>query len=325
LAAACRAEFDGRRIFPIIFRLPPSVVLVRERDREAAYVRSVAAAAAWELLLYLAYHPWIFFSLDVWDRAVIKALLNRDLPVRLKTLLEQVEAPGDLGRLAEDYDPTAYWSSPPSPGEFGEFRDAFLAQAPAFGTSEPVSIELWQKMLLETLGFEAIYLLLDGVDAYPETLSQPEQTTRLLGPLWRLARTWSFEGMYLKAFLPIELKDEAALRDLTPRPTIVIISWNVDRLHQMLQLRLEAASPTGPDSLDGLASLNLPGLQADLVEAVESTSPLPRNLLELVERLFFEHVRRAGTSGPINAQDVEAALASYARQHSKGRANSLPA
>jgi hypothetical protein len=323
LAAACRAGLQDRQLFPIIYRLPDVVVLRGENVDEGIYLRTISQAAAWEMLLYLAYRPKVFLKLETDARRLVKALLVRDLPNRLPTLAQQAPTASDLPRLARAYDPSAKWPNQPSERELDEFWQTLLQTAPAFGRDAPVDLDVWVDLLIGTLGFEAIYVLLDGVDAYTETLADAERTLRILAPLWQLARSWPAQGIYLKAFLPIEFADEAALRDLTPEPSIAIIKWNADRLHQMLQRRLEVASGMRPDSLDRLSSLEVDRLEERLVQAVSDVCPLPRDLLRLVQYLFVEHVERAGPTGRIAAQDVDAALSRYARARPNLHSGSL--
>jgi hypothetical protein len=315
VAEVCRTGIGSGRFFPIVYDLPFAVVLAAENQRREAYIQTVSQAMAWELFLYLAYRPAVFLGLPDSERAVVRALLERDLPVSLPHYLDQLEQAENLITMAAGYDRTAHWDNPPLPGEIEALKEALLAAPPAFGPETPVDLELWLDLILSKLGFEAAFLLLDGVDAFPDTMNNREQALSLLAPLWKLARGWSEQGLYLKAFLPIEFESKLALRDLTPRPTVVIIRWTARKLAEMLKLRLEAVSGIEGVSLARLSERGLKRIESKLLEAVIARSPRPRELLLLVERLFEEHVNQVGPVGDITAQDVDDALAWYAHVH----------
>lgn len=320
VAEVCRTGLGAGRFFPIVYDLPFAIITAAEAERRAVYEQTVSQAMAWELFLYLAYRPAVFSALPRSAQMTAKALLVRDLPVDLAHYLSQLEAAEDLIDMAAGYDRTAHWDNPPQVGEIAAFKEAMLSIPAAFEPETPVDLALWLDLICGPLGFEAVFLLLDGVDGYPDTLDDLEWTLDLLAPLWELASTWSRQALYLKAFLPIEFASEAALRDLTPRPSaVIIIHWTAQKLAEMLELRLEAVSRIEDVSLAHLGERGLKGVEGKLVEAVMARSPLPRELLVLVERLLEEHVKRAGPAGRITAQDLDEALAWYLNVHPTAR------
>lgn len=315
-AEMCRTGLDAGRFFPIVYDLPEGVVLAAQDERWTVYEQTVSQAMAWELFLYLAYRPGAFLGLPEAARATVRALLDRDLPIDLAHYLSQLETAGDLAGMAAGYDRTAHWDNPPQAAQIGAFKEALLSTSPAFGPEAPIDLRLWLELLRGALGFGAAFLLLDGVDAYPDTMEDPTGTLDLLAPLWQLASRWSAYGLYLKAFLPIEFASEVAVRDLTPPPcAVIMIHWTAEKLAEMLELRLEAVSRIEDLSLAYLSQRGLKGVETTLVEAVMARSPLPRELLLLVERLFEEHVNRSGPQGRITAEDLHEALDWYARVH----------
>jgi hypothetical protein len=316
LARACRVAEQGRRVFPIVYMLPEAVILAAEPDRWQAHLRTILQAAAFELLLRLAYRPYELLDLDPFARQMICFLLQRGLPGPLSHFLDQLETPHDLPRLAQPYDPTARWPKPPKPEDLQDFCAA-MKQTPRLAEDAIPSDEFsaWLSLLTGPLGFEAVYLLLDGVDAYPETAhaelrTDAHQALATLSPLLKRADEWANKRLYLKAFLPLEL--EPALKItfpwLTEQANIGIMKWTSELLVSLLRRRVEAAAETAPASLDLLSHPGFRNVDKLVVRAVR---PLPREVLVFVERMLHEHVRRAGPRGKLAREDFDDALRWY--------------
>jgi len=82
-------------------------------------------------------------------------------------------------------------------------------------------------------------------------------------------------------------------------------------LAQVVQERLRLASEGGFDSFVAISTPDV----ADQVELrlAEVVHPaLPREVIRLVQRVFYEHTRRVGPYGRLEQQDFEAALRWYA-------------
>lgn len=313
LARACRVGENGRRLFPIVYMLPETVVLAAEAGRWQAHISGILRAAAFELLLRLAYRPHEFTELALSVRQMIRFLLEQGLPGPLAHFLGQLEIPAHLPRLAQSYDPTARWPKPPSIEALHDFRQAMERTPPVAKEAIPANeFEAWLALLTGPLGFEAVYLLLDGVDAYPETMRDAEQTQALLLPLLERADKRAIGRLFLKAFLPLELAPvlKESFPSLTSKASTGIMEWTPELLIALLRSRVEAATETAPASLDMLCHPGLRNAESLVVQAVE---PLPREVLVFVERMFFEHVRRVGPTGKLSHEDVEAARRWYAQ------------
>ena len=313
LARACRVGENGRRLFPIVYMLPETVVLAEESERWQAHIGAILQAAAFELLLRLAYRPHEFTALDLSARQVIRFLLERGLPGPLPHFLDQLETPANLPHLAQSYDPTARWPKPPSAETLHDFRQTMEETPPLAKEAIPANeFDAWLTLLTGPLGFEAVYLLLDGVDAYPETVHGIEPAIALLSPLLDRASEWARGRLFLKAFLPLELESvlKESFSSLTSRASIGIMKWTPELLVTLLRSRVEAATETAPASLDMLCNPGLRGVDNLIVQAVE---PFPREVLVFVEWMFFEHVRRVGPTGKLSHEDVEAARRWYAQ------------
>jgi len=325
LAQASRAEEDGRRVFPVVYMLPESVVLADESERLDAHLREIRRAAASELFLHLAHRPYEFLDLDDVARRTVRYLLEESLPRPLEHLLEQLEPRAGLNpearlrALAQSYDPGAVWLNPPSEKSLTEFRRA-LAETPL---SEPGGapgdlLEPWLDLLLNTLRFEAVYLLVDGVDAYPETINNSGYALALIKPLLDQAKGWEERRLFVKAFLPIETK--SAVQEVYPLLTsprnTVIIRWTRDLLTEMLRRRVAAATGTAPASLDMISAPGFRGVDLLVVNAV---NPLPREVLAFTSRMLHAMQQRTGGTGKLSREDFEAARQWYERDRWRER------
>ncbi|RMF27663.1 MAG: hypothetical protein D6759_17310 [Chloroflexi bacterium] len=318
LAHACRAGRDGRRIVPIVYALPERVVQAAPPDRQRSYQETILEAAALELLLTLAYRPERYLDLPPFQRRRLASWLAHNLPTPPTHLLAPVQTAQDLSVLSEGYDPTFTMANPPTAQRLQQLKAALADDLPTPLPPRPDTDSRWQtlhELLTDLLGYQAIYLLLDGVDAYPETLNHPDWITEVLNPLLHLLRRWNDQapGAFLKAFLPQEARpwQRTVEKCLTPKPRVAMIRWNRSSLSVLLRQRLLAASQ---GRFDRLGALGDPGLYHADERLVGEVRPYPRELLLVAERLFLEHILRAGPEGRLSSEDLEAALAWYAQQ-----------
>ncbi len=318
LAHACRAGWDGRHIFPIVYALPERVMQAAPPDRQRSYQETILEAAARELLLTLAYRPERYLDLPPSQRRRLASWLAHTLPTPPIHLLAPVQTAQDLSVLGEGYDPTFTMANPPTARRLQQLKAVLTDVLSTGPSSQPDADSRWQslhELLTDLLGYRAVYLLLDGVDAYPETLNRPDRIAEVLAPLLHLLRQWNDQalGAFLKAFLPQEARpwQERVEGLLTPEPRVAMINWNRSSLLTLLRQRLLAASQ---GRFDRLGALGDPGLYDADERLVDEVRPYPRELLLVAERLFLEHILRAGPEGRLSSEDLEAALAWYARQ-----------
>ncbi len=168
-------------------------------------------------------------------------------------------------------------------------------------------------LLLNVLNFEAVYLLVDGVDAFQETVSEPRLTVTVLEPLLEQTDAWTEQRVFLKLFLPQELRQELS-GQLTKGIKVAMIDWRAESLIEVLHARLRAASRGEFDSLDAISDPSLRDAETELLKVI---SPVPRELLILVNQVIEEHVQRTGPTGGIEPKDVKAAQAWYHRTRSQ--------
>jgi hypothetical protein len=307
LAYACRVEEDERRVFPISYTAPEPTAMSL-----GVHLEAILRSAAQELLLTLVYRPARFAILDEAGRQAVRRVLDQNAPGLLRHFLPQIERAGGLIPLVETFDPSAArLPAPPSPYEVRALCAA-LERIPPVRDIPPASQRFHDliHLLLNVLDFEAVYLLVDGVDAFPETISEPHTAMTVLKPLLERMDAWAEQQVFLKLFLPTELRRALPRRRLTKRAKVAIIEWKPESLVKVLHTRLRAASRGEFDSLDAISAPSLRDAETELLAAVP---PVPRELLVLINRAIIEHIRRAGPSGGLAPEDVKAAKLWYHR------------
>ncbi len=318
LARACRVGEDGRRVFPIVYHRLPAPGEIAEEHGQAIHLKNIARQAAQELLFWLAYHPLKLTELDNAALAAIRLVFDAHLPSQLDDYLDRLRYFGDLSPLAHEFDrTTSYLINPPGPQDVRLFCERMAQSLPktASGLFHGQQFEHLINLLLNQLHFDAIYLLIDGVDAYPETASDSKAALPILDWLLRQTPQWAGQHIFAKFFLPAELENplQQQMPTLLTTPSkVAIIEWSVATLVEVIQRRLSVASQGMYDSLDALSSPGLRGAEKKLARTVWPR--VPRQMLILTERLLVEHVQRAGPHGKLEPQDLELACNWYAGQ-----------
>jgi len=314
LARACRIGLDGRKIFPIVFRVPDPTD-VGFPPEPLRFLSSLLQVAAGELLLELAYQPRAFLAQPAEFRRAIRGMLEHNLGFDLAFLLSQLAETGDLEPLVELFDPTATrLPALPSPASLRNFCDTLMGtlSTDQAGFSADQRWQSFVTLLLDTLAYEAIFVLLDGVDAYPLTLDDPGVGISLISPLVEHEELWANRPVFVKGFLPSSYQSELEKRSpvlLTAQINFAIISWNADSLVEVLQQRLRAASQGAFSSFNAFSTPGLRDAEDEIVHHLKR--PLPREAVRVAERLLAEHVLRVGVQGRLEAEDLDRALDWY--------------
>lgn len=323
LSWACRVQEDGRRVFAINYLAPDS-----EARSLADHLPQILKRAARDLLLTLVHRPTQWTALNARDRQAVRSIIDQNDPGLLGRFLVQVERAGSIAPLAQSFDPSAsQLTAPPEPSEVRALCKGLRETPAAQGrASIKKRFEELLHVMLDILQFEAIYLLVDGVDAWMETQREARKAVAVLRPLLRKAPDWADRHLYLKLFLPREL-EEVLPEQLTKSLEAAIIEWDLGSLAKVLKYRLAAASKDRfkgkgrIDSLDAISDTSsLRGAEKDLLGAL-GDSPTPRELIVLMDRVIFEHVRhesldeqdegKESRNGRLEHRDVEAAISWY--------------
>jgi len=169
--------------------------------------------------------------------------------------------------------------------------------------------------VLQDLGFRSVYLLIDGVDGFPELARMPGFAAQSLMNLFAQAPAWAENSIQIKGFLPIEMREHLQERLKLEWPTysIVKLKWNEAMLAEMLQHRVYAAVGGEFGSLGAVSAI--PAIQDLESELARSIYPLPREMLVLVNRVPFEYDKRLGENPKAKKQiqntDIDKAVNWY--------------
>lgn len=168
------------------------------------------------------------------------------------------------------------------------------------------------------LGFRSVYVLLDGVDGFPELAKSPGFAAQSLFNLFAEAPTWTQSRIFVKGFLPLEIRDHlhTRIKEQWSDYSQVDLKWDEAMLADMLRRRVYAAVNGNFASLNAVSAL--PSAQDLELEIARAVYPLPRETLVLVKRILFEYEERwqGNPHGEkrIYSEDVEKAITWYHTQ-----------
>jgi hypothetical protein len=309
-AQACWVGQEINRPFPIPY-IPPFLSWGHASPSLDDHLAALARAGTVALLLALAHRPHWLFRLDDRARRTVRDILDWNLPGPLSGYLDMCHQAGSLRPLRETLDSTFVLPDPPDGSTLRRWCDV-LDTTPD-GNSPPAPMARWDglcELLLDTLGFRSIYVLLDGLDAAPETIADTQAMVDCLASLMSLVGDWAERQVFVKGFLPVEARVPLADRFtpvFTPAHTATI-HWTPALLAEVIRRRVYVASEGAFGSLDAVASPALRDVETILAKAV---LPLPREILVLTLRMLEGHVWREGSSGRIQEQDVDVAIQWY--------------
>jgi hypothetical protein len=315
LARECRTGWNKRRIFPIVFKPTEPGDPKGDKKRTLHQQTDLLRYAARELFLYLAYSPYALDDMDASLRKTFLRTIDWDLDFSVSFYLEQLKAAGSLEPILAAFDPTARsLPNPPDKEDILYLYRKLNSHIPEREKpDEQHRLETLFDLILNKLKFEAIYILVDGVDAFIETGNNPR--VALLSVSWLLdnALTWSERGIYTKYFLPIETKpfvDETPyFRPLTSKSKIISIKWDADALSEVIRRRLQEASGGKFDSLAAISDRALRAFVRSpeelLISDLRRHKKLsPRSLIKAMDRLFAFHVHDEQVSEELSPQDL---------------------
>ena len=311
-AQACRVGQETNRPFPIPY-IPPFLAWGHTSPSLDDHLAALARAGATQLLLALAYRPHWLLRLN--DPAIrhVRNILSWNLPGPLPRYLELLRQSSSPQPLRTTLDPTFVLSDPPDSATLSRLCDA-LTSLPPDHSSPPPAKARWEALrlsLLEQFGFRSIYVLLDGLDAAPETAGDPQAAVSSISPLLPLLLEWSAQRVFVKSFLSLETQSFIEAHPSAPltKAQTAVIHWNPSLLAEVVRRRVYVASEGAFGSLDAITSPALRDVETMLAQAVV---PLPREMLVLTRRVLIEHVHRSGSRGKIQEADVEGAIDWYA-------------
>jgi radical SAM protein with 4Fe4S-binding SPASM domain len=233
-------------------------------------------AAAGALLIGLAYRPERFLALAVPERRALAALLDEALPARLAHYLAITRDTRDPALLARRLEPSYKLSNPPTPRLLLELCAALsdaLGTTPGNPPAPETQFETLVALLNGPLGFSGVFLLLDGLDAFPETLHDPTAASAWIAWLLGQAAPWAARRVFLKGFLPNE--QAALLAAQMPEVLAGIrrarLEWTSVLLAELIWKRVYVASTGRIGGLDALGGPDVRDVEAQLTQRCRRT------------------------------------------------------
>lgn len=327
LTRECRAGRNGRRIFPIVYK-PIEPHDSEDKVSSALHQRTeLLRYASQELFLHLAYYPYALDEMDSTLRRVVLQTISWDLDFPILYYLNQMKEAGSLEPIITAFDPTARsLPNPPSRDDIHYLYRKLSRYTPDIEKPDDENrIEVLFDLILNKLKFEAIYILIDGVDAFLETANSPEQALKTTSWLLDNALIWAKKSVYVKYFLPNELHPivmaTPAFHLLTSMSKIIIIKWDADALSEVIRQRLQEASGGKFDSLAAVSDRALRASRRSLEEALIAELRRykrlsPRSLIRAVNWLFANHVQDERVREKFTPQDLTAVREWIRREYS---------
>lgn len=314
---ACWTGAGGYQPFPIHYHLPH---YFKKGDFSTLeeHLEQIVHSGAHALFLAFAYYPLIFLKTPASLQRQLSQFISNWIP-NLGYYLEILRSEGQPDLAAAQLDRSYQLHQSPDPSLLTlmiETLGKYLAEE-----RSPISLSIQKvfeqlnKWLTKDLGFRAVYLLLDGVDGFPELAKSPGFAAQSLFNLFASAPAWSRERVFVKGFLPLEIRDhlQARLKDGWSSFAQVELKWDAPMLAEMLRRRVYAATEGEFASLSAVSAL--PSVQDLELELARAVNPLPREALTLVRQVLFEYETRWGrnptAAEQIQIEDIDNALAWY--------------
>jgi hypothetical protein len=313
---ACWTGGGGYQPFPIHYHLPHYFENSNFSTIED-HLQKIVHSTANALFLSFAYYPLIFLKAS--------PSLQKQLAQFIFTWIPNVDyylsvlRDGGPDRAAAQLDRSYQLHQTPDPALLSlvcATLEKHLAEEPSpIGLSIQNVFERLMKWITRDLGFRAVYLLLDGVDGFPELARSPGFAAESLVNLFANAPAWTEERIFVKGFLPLEIRAHLQKRLEKQWPAFgqVELKWDEAMLADLIRRRVYAATNGEFASLGAVSAV--PSVQDLELELARAVYPLPREALVLVKRILFEYETRWGrnptAAKQIQSDDIENAIAWY--------------
>jgi hypothetical protein len=315
-ARSCWIALGGSHPFPINFT-PADHPTWPTPDSVLSQLATNGAAA---LLIGLAFRPERLLALPVADQQAVAALLADLLPGELDYYLDVLQQEGSPAALSARLDRTYILPNPPDVQRIDQLCAALrvnLHKRTDWRTPED-KFNALITCLQDRLRFGSVLILIDGVDALPETSTEPASIVEWLSPLLTHGPAWTQRRIYLKGFLSEEAQAPLMnyLGETWPLVRSARLEWTPDLLADLIRRRVHRATQGKFGSLDAFSSSELRDVETMLVRLAP---PLPREVIVLVQRVLQEYAQRLSEHGQDEADqlqqaDLDAALAWYRAQ-----------
>ncbi len=312
-ARSCWIPFGGSHPFPLVF----TPANHQEWPAPHNLLNQLASDGAAALLIGLAFRPERFLALVPADQRYVAAFLREALPGQLDFYLDVLRQTGTPLALPPLLDRAYILPNPPDQQRLNQLCDAVLA-APttrSVGQTPAGYFEQLITCLQEVLHFGTVLILVDGVDALPETNANPAKVIEWLRPLLMLVPEWAQRRIFVKGFLSEEtqLPLQQHLGDLWPTVRHARLEWTPTLLAELIRRRIYSATQGKFGSLDAFSSSELRDVETTIVKLAP---PNPREVVILARRVLYEYARRMSqTKHPqvdqLKQSDLDAAVMWY--------------
>ncbi len=314
---ACWTGGGGYQPFPIHYHLP-SYFKNGDFFTLEEHLEQIVHSGAHAMFLAFAYYPLVFLNASPSLQKQLAHFIFTWIP-NLDYYLDILRTEKQPDSVAAQLDRSYHLHQASDPSLLDLMRDTLekhLTEPPAtISLSIQKVFEQFTNWIVQDLGFRAVYLLLDGVDGFPELAKSPGSAARSLINLVVNAPDWSLSRIFIKGFLPLEMREHlhVHLKKHWSAFAQVELQWDEAMLADMIRRRVYAATDGEFASLGAVSSL--PTVQDLELESVRAVNPLPREALLLIRQILFEYEKRLGerpnAEKRIQAEDIERATAWY--------------
>lgn len=310
----CWGSLSGS-VFPISHVLSdaPSSSTITTRAETYDHRPQILRQAAVGLLIGAAFHPERFLDIghSCWLHLI--RFLRRELPGSLDhyvSILQSEQSPTTLALLL---DRTLLLPEQPPSALLQRLCAVLRTDASENSVDLPLQARFDDLIdLLRTrLHFRAVFLLLDGIDALPETANDCGLALPWLDSLMSQAATWLNMKVFVKGFLPRDCKHVVAPKAaaMIPSMSLAELEWTPPLLAEVLHRRVYVASSGSFGSLDAISS---PALRDVETLLAREALPLPREVILLAGRVLYEAFGRHAER--LEDSDIAMAQSWYQKQ-----------
>jgi hypothetical protein len=319
-ARSCWIPFGGSHPFPIIF----TPANHNEWPSPINLLDQLVCDGAAALLIGLAFRPERFLALTPPNRQQVAAFLDASLPGPLDHYVDILRQTGTPLSLPPLLDRAYVLPNPPDTQQLAQLCAALSMDRPTQSVL-PGAEEHFDQLincLQEKLNFGSVLILVDGVDALPETSTNPAKVIDWLRPLLVRVPEWAKRRIYVKGFLSEETQAPLIqhLGDLWLTVRHARLEWTPILLAELIRRRIDSATQGKFGSLDAFSSSELRDVETTLVKLAP---PNPREVVVLARRVLYEYAVRISQHSNAQADqlqqvDLDTAVAWYVKHAPAG-------
>lgn len=308
---SCWLESGRNNKFPIPYYLPHYFDNSDFGSLED-HLMGITQAGASALLLSVAYRPFLFWGLNHSQQLRLFQFIQHYLPADLFNLLERLEESGSPISVTKTLDQSFTLPNPPSQEEIvklcKEIKKLDIRSEAGRNFTPYERIDQFGEIIFSDLGFRSAFVLLDGIDGFPNLGEDSAKATMALNPLLDYSNELAKQRIMIKSFLPTDLYlSLQSHRYFAGNFLNAVLEWNVPSLAELLRRRVYVATQGYFGSLDAISSIGIRDIELALAKVV---LPLPREAI-LISRHLLDEVVSHPEKNYLDVSDLEGTLAWY--------------